>query len=249
MSPLDIALHPCVHLGLLLLLILRRVLRASARPPRLLVGFTLCYFVMVFASPVPVWLVRGLEHRYQPRVGGPPVEWAVVLTGRTLESRKEYGQFEYLSSSDRILEPIRMVRKGQVQRLLITGADPRAGSGESGEAFAMRDLAIDLGVPADHIVVESESRNTRQSAEHLRALLPPQALSSGFLLVTSALHMPRAMMAFEQAGLSPTPFTVDYKQSVTGPPRRIAFGLQSAEYYVLALHEYVGILAYRVGLR
>ena len=64
------------------------------------------------------------------------------------------------------------------------------------------------------------------------------------MLVTSALHMPRALGAFRAAGWPVLPWPVGYKTRrhgwrwVESPAERIGL-LESA------LHEWVGLLAYR----
>ena len=68
----------------------------------------------------------------------------------------------------------------------------------------MRLALLDLGVPANRIITESESKNTRDEAVVIRRMLAERGLST-FVLVTSPLHMRRSMLAFEQQGLHPIP--------------------------------------------
>lgn len=63
----------------------------------------------------------------------------------------------------------------------------------------MATILETLGVPAGAIVLESRSRNTRENAVATRELLAPRGVRR-ILLVTSALHMPRAVALFERQG-------------------------------------------------
>jgi uncharacterized SAM-binding protein YcdF (DUF218 family) len=63
----------------------------------------------------------------------------------------------------------------------------------------MRDLAFDLGVQREDMLLETESMSTQDEAELLRPILGKEK----FLLVTSASHMPRSMDIFRKLGMNP----------------------------------------------
>lgn len=72
------------------------------------------------------------------------------------------------------------------------------------EADVLGRLAIDWGVPAAALRLESRSTNTWNSASTLRPQLPRRVL-----LATSALHMPRSLIAYRRAGFDPCPLPTD----------------------------------------
>jgi uncharacterized SAM-binding protein YcdF (DUF218 family) len=78
-------------------------------------------------------------------------------------------------------------------------------TGHPDETSAMRAVAERLGVPADRIVEETESRDTKDHPRKLKPLLGEDP----FLLVTSGTHMPRSVALFRAAGYDPIPATVD----------------------------------------
>jgi uncharacterized SAM-binding protein YcdF (DUF218 family) len=89
---------------------------------------------------------------------------------------------------------------GKVERIVLSGSvDSRIGG--LSEAESMRIFIRDLGVPDAVIHLESTSINTRQNAEHVAHLLNEWGVDR-LLLVTSALHMPRAKRQFEAQGLA-----------------------------------------------
>jgi len=107
-------------------------------------------------------------------------------------------------------------------------------------AAALRD---DFGVPARWI--EGRSRDTAENASFSAALLRADGVKR-ILLVTDAMHMPRARAAFERAGLdvvsAPTMF-------FSNQPRSLHAWLPSAEglrrsWY--ATYELLGIAWYRL---
>lgn len=81
-------------------------------------------------------------------------------------------------------------RTGGFRHLVISGA---------GSAASMRDFMINQGVPAEAIVVEDRSSNTRENA----AFSVPLARQwpGPYVLLTSDYHVWRAARVFRKAGL------------------------------------------------
>ncbi len=68
------------------------------------------------------------------------------------------------------------------------------------EAYAMRDYLIRQGIPAEKILTDAESFNTRQNIDHAVALLADKNVDK-VAVVTSDYHVPRALALAEDAGL------------------------------------------------
>lgn len=102
----------------------------------------------------------------------------------------------------------RLYHAGKAQRLLLSGGVVREGEGS--EAEAMQTLLLDLGVPASAMVLEGTSQNTRSNAAQSASLLQAQGVDT-VILVTSALHMPRARRTFERMGLRVIPAPTDFE--------------------------------------
>jgi uncharacterized SAM-binding protein YcdF (DUF218 family) len=140
----------------------------------------------------------------------------------------------------RLEAAIERFRHAPRARLLIVGR----GNYAVPESELLAHLARDLGVPAEAIRTERASTTTWQNARYAAALdaPPPQR----FWLVTSALHMARALIAFRAAGFDPCPLVSD---SVYAAPGGIGYflprtsALRKSE---TALHEIVGGAAYRL---
>lgn len=114
----------------------------------------------------------------------------------------------------------------------------------SAEADLMAAMARDLGVPAAAIRIESHSLTTWQSAAALHDLEPP--LPARVRLVTSALHMPRALYAMRVAGFDVCGTPVDYRaEGWFGLPYLLP-SASAASKSEAALHEIVGGVTYRL---
>jgi uncharacterized SAM-binding protein YcdF (DUF218 family) len=127
---------------------------------------------------------------------------------------------------------------------VISGGDGRLNPGVLSEAGATRDLLVQLGVAAQRIEIESVSRNTYENASLSYVAAQPKP-GETWLLVTSAMHMPRAVGCFRRAGWTILPYPVDYRTST-----RMAMmpGVLLADNLVLvnvAAKEWLGLVAYR----
>jgi uncharacterized SAM-binding protein YcdF (DUF218 family) len=115
-----------------------------------------------------------------------------------------------------------------------------------GQGALMRQAAIKSGIQPERIVVTRPVLTTEDEARAVSAI--PNIHS--VLLVTSAYHMPRAVMLFRARGLDVAPFPTDER---IGGRRRLSFfelipdsdHLQRSEE---ALREYYGLAVYRVIL-
>jgi uncharacterized SAM-binding protein YcdF (DUF218 family) len=74
----------------------------------------------------------------------------------------------------------------------------------------MRKFMSALGVPTEAMVLEGLSSNTRQNAQFTADILFPQGIKK-IILVTSALHMRRAVASFEKQGFTVIPAATDYE--------------------------------------
>ncbi len=166
----------------------------------------------VWSLPVASdWLRAQLEQQFPvvPVEALPLAEVAVVLGGGIYprEHGKRWHNLE--SAADRVWHAARIYHAGKAQILLLSGGhNPRISA--TSEAMAMRAFLRDLGVPDEAIRLEQRSRNTSQNAKFSAQWLQEQGVGR-ILLVTSALHMPRAVALFEAQGLAVIPAATDHE--------------------------------------
>jgi uncharacterized SAM-binding protein YcdF (DUF218 family) len=125
--------------------------------------------------------------------------------------------------------------------VILSGGSPRpAGAGEA--ELAARHLR-GMGLSPEQVLVESKSRSTWQNAAFVAERYAPQSV----ILVTSAYHMPRSIFAFRSHGIAALPAPTDYRIDPKGYTLRSflpsAHALRDVS---IALHEYVGLLYYRL---
>jgi uncharacterized SAM-binding protein YcdF (DUF218 family) len=166
------------------------------------------------------------------------VKWVVVLGGGHT-SKPDLPATAQIGSSSlaRLVEGIRLHRQLPGSKLLLSGGavfDPVP------EAETMAAVARILGLDANDMVLERDSRDTGQQAEFVHAIVA----NAPCVVVTSAVHMPRAMRLFNNEGITAFPAPVeisDFERREINPFQFFfrAVTLCKAE---AAWHEYLGLL-------
>jgi len=145
-----------------------------------------------------------------------------------------------------VLYAARLYRAGKAPLILASGGKlPWLQGG--GEAIIIKDLLVEWGVPTKAVLTETSSRTTRENALYIRELLERHGFQR-ILLVTSAMHMPRAMATFSNLDIAVIPATTDITvvDKLNGNildwlPTAGALQLSS-----MAIKEYLGIWVYRL---
>jgi uncharacterized SAM-binding protein YcdF (DUF218 family) len=104
----------------------------------------------------------------------------------------------------------------------------------------------DLGVDPARINVEPQSQTTSEDALCSAALLKPKA-NERWLLVTAAMHMPRAVGCFRAAGFEVEPYPVGFiTRGRSGAFASFATGSSALIQLDRAAKEWIGLIAYRL---
>ena len=199
------------------------------------------------------WLVRSLEWRYLTDGNIPQAEAIVVLGGGTRPQIAPRPWYELNEAGDRILYGSWLYKQGKAPVMVVTGGRAEwIGEGGNPESEDMAAIASMLGVSSDKIIQESSSFNTRENAVNTKQILYKRGINK-ILLVTSAMHMPRAMEIFRRVGFeviaAPTDFLSVNNENNKGFAIILDL-LPSAEALrntTNALKEYVGLFAYQLA--
>jgi uncharacterized SAM-binding protein YcdF (DUF218 family) len=200
---------------------------------------------MLSYEPVAESLLKPLEGSYMPLVNPGNLEdvrWIVILGGGHTSDRR-LSVTSRLSdlSLFRLIEGIRLHRELPKTKLILSGGrvfDPVS------EARGMAEVAFALGVEKENLVLEEASKDTSEQARFMLGMIKQER----FILVTSAAHMPRAMVLFRKLGLHPIPAPTDYqvKEGRGMPPKRFyptADGLMKSQ---RAFYEYSALAWTRI---
>jgi len=170
----------------------------------------------LWSIPFASETLRGvLEHRYAIRDASalPSADAIVVLGGGSNYAWLDRPDVDPAKlRSSRLAAGARAWHAGKASKVILSGG----GVGNTTEARRMADAIQRLGVPQDALLLEERSHDTRDNARFSTALLEAGHGGRHVLLVTSALHMPRATLLFTQAGAEVTPVPVPEGRPAVG---------------------------------
>jgi len=202
----------------------------------------------LFSSPIfSTLLLTPLEKRSPPLVitpGAPipvglrSVKFIVVLGDGFVPDASRPVELQLAEGSiARLAEGVRVSKLLSCCKLIVSG-----GPGPDGAplmAQAMAQLAQELGVNREDIILDGQSRDTEEEARHISPVVGKQP----FTLVTEASHMPRALALFRKQGTDPIADPTDFRAGDCGalvpdrifPGAKILFGSERAVYEYLGL--------------
>lgn len=204
-------------------------------------------------------LARSLEWRYPSLQSIPEAGAIVLLGGGTMLDEPPRPIVEINSAGDRIIYAAWLYNQGAADKIITTGGRiswlTNGSAADTGPAHAMTELLEMLGVPREVIYVETESLNTFDNARFSKRILEQMGVEK-ILLVTSALHMPRAVRLFEAQDLEVIPAPVDYSTSESDLTLsgiswqsfllRLFPGVDDLSLTTRAMKEYLGLLYYQL---
>jgi uncharacterized SAM-binding protein YcdF (DUF218 family) len=237
-------LLPPVPWMLMLLAVLIFWRRRWARP-LLLVTFCL---IIALHSGIFGYLVRyPLESRYPPLIDPTrvePYDAIVVLTAGTLPAT---GLIPFPSVDEymfRRLEEAWRLYRIRPKPIVISGGHVNPFTAPMNENQIARDYLIRWGVAKQHVLAEDKSRDTFESAVEVQKILRQKGWKH-YLLVTSASHMPRSMLAFKSRAPEPIAAPGDYSlDEFKLSPLDFAPTEGAARQIAASLHEYIGLVNY-----
>jgi len=235
-------MHPFLSpliLGLLLTALLCLCWRRLGRSWRI-VGLMLVAVALLLCTPLGSnTLVRAVESRLPSRTQcRDDAAMPIVLLSAGFESDPS-GADDYIAlapgSWRRLRAAVVLWRRSARSELIIVGGGPYPVK----ESEVLARLSQDWGVPASALRVERRSTTTWESAFALRGKLPRR-----IRLVSSAIHLPRAVSAFEAAGFAPCAHASD--SYYVGPNGWGYFVPQTSAMVKTeaALHEAAGTIVY-----
>lgn len=220
------------------------------RTGRCFVGFGLGW-LLLWSLPMPsMWLCASLEHQYPQRSAAdyPAVSAIVVLGGGIEAARPGWRETPDLkSAADRVWFAAKLYHAGRAPLVILSGGSLGDSGPMRSEASAMALFIEDLGVPASALLLEDSSRNTWENARYTSAILHERNIDE-VLLVTSALHMPRASALFKQQGLKIIEAPTDFEAAPAEGSWLLGWlpDARALDASSRALKEYLGLWVYRL---
>ncbi|MHC4709953.1 MAG: YdcF family protein [Planctomycetota bacterium] len=240
-NPLSAALVIVVVLLLLWML--------TRRGAFLVASVVIIALLWLLATP---WMSRTLQSLLEseaselPAQALPKADAIVVLGGVLSPPVLPESDANLSAAADRLVYAARLYTLGKAPVILVSGGHGGTAGAMKAESVHAAALLTEWGVPASAVFTETESINTYENAVYSKLMLDQHGLKR-VLLVTSAVHMPRALATFKSAGIDAIPAATDFVTALPAPSGLDAWiaNPASLDSSTQALKEYVGWIVYR----
>ena len=252
----ELALPPGCFIIVLLLLFF-----FIPRKYKFFTGLITVIMYLLSIQPVSDSLLKPLEDAYPPLSANSVYRDAdeinknwpqaiVVLGSGTVQNSPEAGDGKDSLSSDAVKRAVYALtlRETYPVPVIYTGGkvfdyDQEPEADTAGRLFEF------LRLPQEWFIAESRSRNTWENARETAKILPEREPGiKQAVLVTSAYHAKRSVYCFEKNGITVIPAPTDYKCQRGRKYDFLSYlpSNGSLNNSSLALHEYIGLLYYRL---
>jgi uncharacterized SAM-binding protein YcdF (DUF218 family) len=201
-------------------------------------------WVALLVLPVQQWVALPLENRF-PRPLAPEHVDGVMVLGGALEMfiSAERGIPSLNVAAARMTELVALARRYPNAKVVFSGGYSSLIGGGLAEADIARQLVEQLGLPPGRVLYESEAKDTYDNAVFSKALAKPQP-GETWLLVTSAVHMPRSVAIFRKVGWPVIPWPVAYETPLSVEVAALDPLADKDRALEDAGHEWAGLLVY-----
>ena len=212
-----------------------------------LVTCAAAWFIIISTPMLPNILVNSLEDRFNPvfvdELEDKEAQYHIIVLGggHGYDERLPANSLLSLTALGRLSEGIRLHRKLPNSKLVLSGF---SASGRTTQAEMLQQAALLLGVNEASMILQKEPGNTYEEAQ---TYAKNYGNTYPVILVSSAIHMPRAVMLFERFGVEVSASPANYR--LRGSWKRKWIGLPSTgniDNLRAAFYEYAAILKYRL---
>ena len=176
----------------------------------------------------------------------------IVLTGFTDLFISSSDYYNLLHDTNRLISAMELYKNGRIKKIIIVGGQGSNYFPDKLEATVVKNFLIRMGFPSEDVLVESDSKNTAQSAKFVAKIIKTKFPNQHLLLITSATHMKRANLCFKKQGVFCDLFPTDFKgmKNLFSKNPSIYFSLSIPSLIVLLnwqiiLKELVGLAVYK----
>ncbi len=171
-----------------------------------------------------------------------------IVLGGMSEYDFKYKMLNFNEHADRLIFTEQLYHKEIIKKVMISGGSGQLINDGYREAIAMKKHLINNGIAENDIIIENNSRNTKENAFFSAKILNTDFANGDFLLITSANHMKRSLLCFEKADIKVTAFPTDntnsqrdfYLEYLLLPDS------ETFEKWESIIHEWIGYIVYRL---
>ena len=169
---------------------------------------TLSLLIITSVLPTGYYLIWKLENSYSlPKISKDIDGILILSNGIDVKRTHQHNQLTLNGKIERLIEPVELIKRFPNAKVIISGKNETFGK------FTSIDLTKNLykkfGINSNEIIFEDKSRNTYENIYFSKKLIQ----SKNWLLITSAIHMKRAMYVAEKLQIDFIPYPVDFTKT------------------------------------
>lgn len=229
----------------LLIIAVLALLKGFDRLAKVILMPTVFLATSLMVYPWGEWLIYPLETRFErPETLPDNIDGIIVLGGsEKLKNSVSWQTAQIGESGDRYIAAAYLAKHYPNAPVLFTG-----GSGllrfqnKDSEGDIAQSLLTTVGIEAERLLIESQSRNTYENMQLIQDLLPNR--TGQYVLVTSAFHMPRSVGLARAQNINAIPYPTDYRSN---KPALRQWSMQFYEHLEVlepAWKEWIGLTIY-----
>lgn len=217
-----------------------------ARLGRILLLLAAAAGLAIAGLPLDAWLARPLEDRFPRRTLPGRIQGILILSsGPNVTVFSARGVPAPDRAESRLVAAADLARRHPEARLIFSGGIAPVIGADAPETIVARSILAQMGIPPERVTWEDHARSTWENFIYSKALARPER-GDTWMVVTSALNMPRAMAVAERLCWPMLAWPSDYISS--GRPERLGpvdfAGRLSA--LDMVTHEWLGLAAYHL---
>ena len=237
----SVLIMPLSILWVLIIVAVTFLLFKKLRTTILFFLISFLWLLIISTGFIPSVLVDSLENQYPPlnirdnMVDSTPVY--IMVLGANFSGDQKLSPNNKLSSIalGRLVEGIRLHRLIQGSKIVFSDNIPKL---IGNQADIMTQAAIALGVKSACIEKITMVKHTKDEAKKFYSTFGSKG---SLILVTDAIHMPRAMKLFKKAGLHPVASPTNYLNTLDSPETFWIPSASNISKMEKVFHEYVGM--------
>ena len=203
---------------------------------------TLSLLIITSILPTGYYLIWKLENSYSlPNIPDNIDGMLILSNGIDVKRTYEHNQLILNGKIERLIEPVKLIKKFPNATIIISGNNDTFGKFTS--VNLTKNLYGKFGIQSSKIIFEDKSRNTYENIYFSKKLID----SKNWLLITSAIHMKRAIYVAEKLEMNFIPYPVDFTKtknfSFKNFYRRNNYLLNMQDFQS-ASYEIIGLIAY-----
>jgi len=194
-----------------------------------------------WASPYSNVIPKGKTYQYGIVLGGYSYwDWQ--------RNRPEFGE-----AADRLTEGVQLYHKGIIKKLVLASDGTIIQTGgkgmQQGNPAEMKKYMLRLGIKEEDLIFEKKAVNTWQNATFTLELIGDTLKKQKPLIITSAQHMRRSVLAFKLAGVDVDAYATDNIVNTKGVPFIALPSFHALCLWRSLLHEILGYYSYQLIYR